>query len=330
VGLLLFVFLIFLLFRIFFKEPLNTASFGFFALGSISGITATLVHSFFSYNFHNPSAYITFWALIAVLMSTSGQARITWKFIKLRSFAWNPVLLFGIILIAVFLYFSSTRVTADQHLANGKVWGGIISEYDKAVALFPYDPEMYAARADAFLKHAAKVDATRKVKMFDRSIKEFEKALRLRPNWPVVEFNMGIVHVNAGNDVAALKHFGAMKEKYPYFFEIRILAVNLTKKTKGWQAARRIAAADLKRFPESFSLNRVMGYILYEEKLFLESSHFFEKAAKIRPNDPDINNFAAASFFYSNKWKKARIYWKKAIELDPENKKYKYNLAQIS
>lgn len=83
----------------------------------------------------------------------------------------------------------------------------------------------------------------------------------------------------------------------------------------------------LSKGTESYQVNYIKGYLLYNKQNYKEALPYFQKAITIDPNRSQTYNMAGIVAMYLNNKPLTLSYFSKMIELDPGNPDPNYNLA---
>ena len=71
-----------------------------------------------------------------------------------------------------------------------------------------------------------------------------------------------------------------------------------------------------------------LGWAYYAKKNYIKAEHFLQKAVKLLPSDPIINDHYADVLWMLNKNIQARYFWKNILELDSTEQKLKENIRK--
>ena len=71
-----------------------------------------------------------------------------------------------------------------------------------------------------------------------------------------------------------------------------------------------------------------LGWAYYAKKNYIKAEHFLQKAVKLLPSDPIINDHYADVLWMLNKNIQARYFWKNILELDNTEQKLKENIRK--
>ncbi|HET9530470.1 MAG TPA: tetratricopeptide repeat protein [Blastocatellia bacterium] len=121
----------------------------------------------------------------------------------------------------------------------------------------------------------------------DEAIAEFKKAIALNPKYPRVHYNLGLT----------------------YLLKDGTLKLN--------EAAAEFRT-ELKMYPEEFLALYNLGVVCVVERQYEEAASLLEKAARLRPENPDVRLFLGNAYHGLRQYEKAIESLAKAMELNPE------------
>ena len=127
------------------------------------------------------------------------------------------------------------------------------------------------------------------------AIDEFQKALRIKPDYADAHYNLGNALVKQGNLAKGISHFSKALDLQPN---------------------------DVK------SLNNMAATLVLLER-YPEAIKTFKKALQINPTDPDLHRNLALVMRKQGDLQGARQHFSKALEINPSNEMVRRNLAEI-
>jgi Tfp pilus assembly protein PilF len=175
---------------------------------------------------------------------------------------------------------------ADQHrdLAATKLAQGereaAVTEYKRALAINPNDPETHIGLAEAF----------RAKEMYSETERELKEALRLDPDHHEARLALGVTHLQQQRWADAAAEFQRLADDPSFIRPARAL-VNL-----GWAHYKSgdldQAAADferaLKQDRENYTAHLDLGIVLYDKGDLVEAIKHFEECASIIGERPAL------------------------------------------
>ena len=159
-------------------------------------------------------------------------------------------------------------------------------QYEKAIEAYDraFDAAGLIGKSHWTLLYSRGI-ALERTKKWDRAEKDFEHALRLRPDQPYVLNYLAYSWVDQG--------------------------VNL-------QRARKMIERAVEQRPDDGYIVDSLGWVLYRLEDFRNAVVHLERAVELQPQDPTINDHLGDAYWRVGRRHEARFQWKRALTLDPE------------
>ena len=139
--------------------------------------------------------------------------------------------------------------------------------------------------------------AYRETKFLDEAISEFRKAIALDPKYPRAHYNLGLSYLLKDSTLK-------LKEAADEF------------------------RAELAAHPEEFLAIYNLGLVAVVERDYREGARLLEKAARLRPQNPDVRLFLGNAYHGLAQFDKAIESLKKSMELNPQLDKTSSHAAE--
>jgi tetratricopeptide (TPR) repeat protein len=156
-------------------------------------------------------------------------------------------------------------------------------------------------------------------KDFPGAVKQFEEALKYKPNFPEAHDELGEVFLTVGNWDAALAQFRAVIRLKPAFPEA-YCGIGLALKRKGdLPGAFEAYRAALRLRPEDGETHYELGLVLMREKKLDDAIAEFREAIKLRPGNETSHYDLGRALSLKGQTQAAKVEFQKARDLHNRN-----------
>jgi tetratricopeptide (TPR) repeat protein len=156
-------------------------------------------------------------------------------------------------------------------------------------------------------------------KDFPGAVKQFEEALKYKPNFPEAHEELGEVFLTLGKWDAALAQFRAAIRLQPAFSEA-YCGIGLALKRKGdLDGALKAYRAALRLRPQDGEAHYQLGLVLMREKKLDEAIAEFRQAIKLRPGDETSYYDLGRALSLKGQTQAAKLEFQKARDLHNQN-----------
>ncbi|MCQ2572416.1 MAG: tetratricopeptide repeat protein [Treponema sp.] len=125
-------------------------------------------------------------------------------------------------------------------------------------------------------------------KNYPKAVQAYRRGLQTDPNHPILHYNLGHAYEAERNYTEAVNNYElALKAKPGWIDAIRD-AVKLLLKLQNTKRAMAIVQKSVQLYPTNADLIALSGTVQLKRYDFAEAQSAFERADRIRPNDPDI------------------------------------------
>jgi tetratricopeptide (TPR) repeat protein len=214
-----------------------------------------------------------------------------------------------------------------QGFANRAGQGASTGDSD---ALLNQDPATANYNEGMFLYKKGKVD---------EAIKRLETAIKIRPDSPAIQYNLGVMYMDKDNSSGAIQCFenaiinikstGYTKVNlrlYPDVFVGASTNLGMLYTRIGLYDRAIAVLSDAVQFkPEDADANRNLAIAYYAMGDLDKANEQMQKYIKIDPNSPEAYNNVGLIFYQKEDYEQALAHFKKAKELKPGDKQYIYN-----
>ena len=173
-----------------------------------------------------------------------------------------------------------------------------------------------------------------KEKKYDEAILEYKKSLKINNNFFGIYTNLSNCYEDIGNNSLAIKILQYGYKQIPSNYEIIYSLSLIYNKIENINSAHRYCIEALQLEPNSKRALKLNGQILKKKNLINEALNNFYKS--LSANNKKSNNFEsllltdiAECYLLNGEIKKAILFLKKAIKIDPNNKD-SYNFLGIA
>ena len=168
---------------------------------------------------------------------------------------------------------------------------------------------------------------------FEQSIKFYSKVLQNIPKshelYPKTKDGRGIAYEQIGNWVKAEKDFlDSLEAKPDQAYVINYLAYSWIKKgIKIEKSLEMLKKANKLRSNDGY-ITDSLGWALYKLKKYKEAKVYLKKAVQLMPSDPIVNDHFADILWMNGNKLQARYYWKYVLNLEETDKNLKKKINQ--
>lgn len=194
-----------------------------------------------------------------------------------------------------------------------------ISEYQKAIRMYPYFIEAYNNMGEIYSIMGKS----------DLAITTYNKALDIEKNFRVL-LNLGVEYYNSGSYDSALTYFLESVKQKPDFLEgnyyTGLSFYNLRKYSKAERFLQNVIAVDRKHI----KANYMLSHIYYEKKEYHKVLECLDAIWNIADDKSFINKYYGFCCFHVGRYNDAVKYLKEAVSLHPEYEKFKSYLESLT
>ncbi len=168
---------------------------------------------------------------------------------------------------------------------------------------------------------------------FEKSIKFYSKVLQNIPKshelYPKAKDGRGIAYEQIGNWVKAEKDFlDSLEAKPDQAYVINYLAYSwIEKGIKIEKSLEMLKKANKLRSNDGY-ITDSLGWALYKLKKYKEAKVYLKKAVQLMPSDPIVNDHFADILWMNGNKLQARYYWKYVLNLEETDKNLKKKINQ--
>lgn len=182
----------------------------------------------------------------------------------------------------------------------------ILSQPDVAIDI---KSTIGAAYFDHALKDSSLIPITKRF---------FEKLDKDTSDW-TVKIHLAAISLILKDSSAAKMYIDSAAALNGYRIEWWVKLCGSLFDNKKYRECEVISAEALKKFPDDFPLNLIMGLSLGQDEKYLESKQYLKKAVDLSPND--VNALSAYGYTLNQlkETEESILYTKKAVQLDPDN-----------
>ena len=164
---------------------------------------------------------------------------------------------------------------------------------------------------------------------YDRAIGQFEKILELEPQNTDVMYLLGSLYLEKGNKQKAIDILEKSIEIDPkHDGSLNTLGYIYADDNTRLGEAEQLVKNALKVSPDNGAYLDSLGWIYYKQGLYEKSLETFKEAEKFL-EDPVILDHIGDAYFKMDIIEEARKYWKRSLELNPQQEKILKKLDQI-
>jgi len=183
--------------------------------------------------------------------------------------------------------------------------------FKKAIEIDPNNPAAYVALASIYARE----------KRFDEAIKEYESVIAKNPKYLAGYMAVGTIYDQKGDGKRAETYYRkALDIKKDFGPAANNLAWNLADRGGNIDEALTFAQIAKKQLPDSPAVMDTLGYIYYLKGSYGNAVKEFQDSLSRDPENPVINFHMGLAQYKSNDLAKAKGYFEKALELDPNFK----------
>jgi len=185
------------------------------------------------------------------------------------------------------------------------------NRFKKAVEKEPDNLAAYVALAEIYAKE----------KRFDEAIQEYEGVIAKNPKYLAGYMALGTIYDRKGDDQRAQAYYRkALNINNSFGPAANNLAWNLAERGGNIDEALTFAQKAKEQLPDSSAVMDTLGYIYYLKGSYLNAVTEFQDSLARDPENPVINFHMGLAQYKNNDKAKAKDYFEKALELDPNFK----------
>jgi len=160
-----------------------------------------------------------------------------------------------------------------------------------------------------------------KEKRFDEAIQEYEGVIAKNPKYLAGYMALGTIYDRKGDDQRAQAYYRkALNINNSFGPAANNLAWNLAERGGNIDEALTFAQKAKEQLPDSSAVMDTLGYIYYLKGSYLNAVTEFQDSLARDPENPVINFHMGLAQYKNNDKAKAKDYFEKALELDPNFK----------
>jgi len=183
--------------------------------------------------------------------------------------------------------------------------------FKKAIETEPNNPAAYVALAEIYARE----------KRFDEAIKEYENVIAKNPKYLAGYMAVGTIYDQKGDGKKAETYYRkALDIKKDFGPAANNLAWNLTERGGNIDEALTFAQIAKEQLPNSSAVMDTLGYIYYLKGSYLNAIAEFQDSLARDPANPVITHHMGLAQYKNNDKAKAKDYFEKALQLDPNFK----------
>ncbi|OUX43545.1 hypothetical protein CBE37_02020 [bacterium TMED277] len=155
---------------------------------------------------------------------------------------------------------------------------------------------------------------------YSKALEAAEKEGNLQGTWPIL-FLRGIAYERQKNWSSAEKDFISALEINPEQPQIlNYMGYSLLERREKLDQAMRMIIKANEKAPDSYHIIDSLGWAFYKTGNFEEALFHLERAMELESLDPIVNDHLGDTFWKLDRKREARFQWKKALNLDPDEK----------
>ena len=183
--------------------------------------------------------------------------------------------------------------------------------FKKAIEIEPNNPAPYVALAEIYARE----------KRFDEAIKEYEGVIAKNPKYLAGYMAVGTIYDQKGDGQKAETYYRkALEIKKNFGPAANNLAWNIADRGGNIDEALTYAQIAKEQLPDSSAVMDTLGYIYFMKGTYLNAIVEFQDSLARDPGNPVINHHMGLAQYKNNDKAKAKDYFEKALELDPNFK----------
>ncbi len=194
-----------------------------------------------------------------------------------------------------------------------------ISEYQKAIKMYPYFIEAYNNMGEIYSIMGKS----------ELAINIYNKALDIEKNYKVL-LNLGVEYYNSGNYDSALTYFLDSIKRKPDFLEgnyyTGLSFYNLRKYIKAEKYLENVIAIDRRHI----KANYMLSHIYYEKKDYASALKCLETIWDIADDKSFINKYYGFCCYHVGRYNDAIKYLREAVSTHPEYSKFRSYLESLT
>ena len=187
---------------------------------------------------------------------------------------------------------------------------------------------MHAARSLAELR-VQSIVPERETKLLDQGLEEFRAAQNYSADMPGSHLNLGLLHEDSGDRIAALAAYRRALEIDPWFMQATFNMTSLLNRMGRNEEAEAVLRDSLKLFPEEGELHYSLGLLLAELERMEDALKALTEAGRLIPSNPRIHYNRGLVFKELGRPSEAENALLAALALTPENPQISHALVLI-
>ena len=144
-----------------------------------------------------------------------------------------------------------------------------------------------------------------------------------------MNIRLGWLYYNLGNFPESEKYYQKTTKIFPYSIEAKLGFVLPLSGLGHWDKIIEVYFDILKIDPQNTLVNYRLGAIYYERKNYSKAYDYLENVINLFPNDFDSVLLYAWTHFQTGKLKEAKVLFRKALLIKPNNASAQYGLSLI-
>ena len=134
------------------------------------------------------------------------------------------------------------------------------------------------------------------LKQYDKAIPVLRRAVELRPDQMMAQYQLGLSLSETGDWEGALPHFQSAAQKSPKWAALHFSLAAAYARVNRPEDARKELDTTLKLEPDNFRANLILGRMLTLQGKPAEGLPILKKAVKLEPKSPDAHMFLADAY----------------------------------
>ncbi|HCR16273.1 MAG TPA: hypothetical protein DIU35_02220 [Candidatus Latescibacteria bacterium] len=296
-------------------------------VGLAGAFAATLTHSFFSTNLHDPASAVHFWIVVGMVwslkMNAEGEGRLGLLLTEARGVALGLISA-GMLVLTITVVLGVQTLLGAYNYCRGMVW---------------FQREDYVEAAE-FLEKASAYRYTHDFAVFQNlgmslynenkyedAAMAFQKSLFRHRNNASASYYLGRTLSQLGRTDAALPHLKKSVDLNPLSAEYRTgWGEALGREGRGKEAIRELKEA-VHLDPNAWEAVYALGYNYKEAGNYAEAISAYRKALALKPGKAEVTNSLAVGYSLNKEYENAHVLFARVAEDYPKRSDYQVNLA---
>lgn len=309
IGIILFIFIIYLVFRTGIS----------FMPEYLAGFTALLTSNFFGVDINYAPSIFLFILICGVIMKNDNNY-----------FSINPLYLKLFFLISLIFLISTSAIWINRHISGIFTKRGVYfsktGNFSIAIENYNHALRYYDKNLEAlYFLGSSYYDSGN----LEKALTIFSYIKKLAPDYVLLHYKIAKIYNEQGLYEEAIDEYKKMLEIDPYLKEalVELAYIYYNKKSRFDEAEKCLLKA-LEKYNNDPALFSNLGNIYFMSKRLNESIECFKKAIAIK-EDKDYYYNLGCVYFTMNDIKSAKLYVNKAAKLDPFDLKVKQMLKMV-